>query len=152
MRGIRRSGGRSKSRSSGTYLRADLGIAEFEDPVRRSALTYRAHGLGIEIRPLLGNSSLIVKKMSCFSVFAESVNVQRPRDIFDLLLSQILERERYSAADLIANRPRDADAAGLGERFQARRDFEAVAVNVAVLDHHVAEVNPDAEFEAFIIG
>ena len=50
-------------------------------------------------------------------------------------------------ADLIAHRARDADAAGLGERFQARRHVDAVAEDVVVLDDHVAQIDADAELD-----
>ena len=78
--------------------------------------------------------------------------MQRSSDIFDLLFSQILEREGYSVADLIANGARDADSAGFGERFQARSDIDTVAENVAVFDDHIAEVDSNTELEASLIG
>src|SRR6516162_7155797 len=41
------------------------------------------------------------------------------------LLPEILERVGQLVANVVAYRPRDADAAGLGERFQPRRDVDA---------------------------
>ena len=52
---------------------------------------------------------------------------------------------------MLAHRCRDADAARLGHAFQARRDIDAVAENVAVLDHDVAEIDADAELDAAIL-
>ncbi len=39
----------------------------------------------------------------------------------------------------------DRHAAGRRERFQPRRDVDAVAVEVVALDHHVAEIDADAQ-------
>ncbi len=44
------------------------------------------------------------------------------------------------------NSPGDADAAGVGETLKASGDVNAVAVELLTLDHHVAEVDTDAEF------
>ena len=41
--------------------------------------------------------------------------------------------------------PGDADAAGVGETLQPRRDVDPVTVDLIALDHHVAEVDADAE-------
>jgi hypothetical protein len=49
---------------------------------------------------------------------------------------------------VVAHRPGNADPAGLGERFQACRDIDAVAEDVAFLDNDVAEVDADAELDA----
>jgi len=42
------------------------------------------------------------------------VDAHRPRDVFDLLLAHVLEREVELVANLIADHPADADAARLG--------------------------------------
>ena len=68
-------------------------------------------------------------------------------DVLDALLAEILERDVEPVADLIADRARDADAAGLGELLQARGDVDAVAEDVVVLDDHVAEIDADAELD-----
>ncbi len=47
---------------------------------------------------------------------------------------------------------RDADAAGLGQRFQPRRDVDPVAVDVAVLGDDVAQIEADPENEAAFLG
>ena len=41
--------------------------------------------------------------------------------------------------------PRDADAAGLGQRLQPGRDIDAVAEEIAALDDDVAEIDADAQ-------
>jgi hypothetical protein len=61
------------------------------------------------------------------------------------VLAHRLEREVELRLDLIVDVARDADTARLGEALEARRDVDAVAVDVVVLDDHVAEVDADAE-------
>jgi hypothetical protein len=46
---------------------------------------------------------------------------------------------------VLEHRAGDEDAAGLGQRLQPRGDVDAVAVEVAALDHDVAEIDADAE-------
>src|SRR5262249_29955190 len=49
--------------------------------------------------------------------------------------------------DLIISRAGDDDSPGGSERLQPRRDVDAIAVNIAVLDDDIAEIDPDAELE-----
>src|SRR5262249_15151014 len=51
-------------------------------------------------------------------------------------------------AHLIADHPADADPARLRQGLETGRDVDAVAVNVLVVDDDVAEVQPDAKFDA----
>ena len=75
-------------------------------------------------------------------------DADRTGDVLDALLAEILECELFqSLADLVAHGARDADAAGLGEHFEPRRDVDAVAKDVVVLDDHVAEIDADAELD-----
>jgi hypothetical protein len=46
--------------------------------------------------------------------------------------------------------PRHIDAARLGERFEARRDIDAVAEDVTVLGDDVAEIDADAHRDALL--
>ena len=61
------------------------------------------------------------------------VDADRPADVLDLPLAEILVADLEPVADLIAHRRRYADAAGLGDRLEARRDIDAVAEDVAPL-------------------
>ena len=79
-------------------------------------------------------------------------DAHRPGDVLDLLLAQILERDIELVADFVAHDPADADAARLGQPFQPRRDIDAVAEDVAVLDDDVAQVDADAELDAPVLG
>jgi hypothetical protein len=76
---------------------------------------------------------------------AQCIDPHRPRDILDALLAQIREDVGQLVADVVSHCPRDADPARLCERFEARRDIDAVAEDVVVLDDDVAEIDPDPE-------
>jgi hypothetical protein len=67
------------------------------------------------------------------------------------LLAQILESKGQLVADLVSHHPRDADPAGLCERFQARGDIDAVAKDVVVLDDDVTEIDPDPEADPAVL-
>jgi hypothetical protein len=53
---------------------------------------------------------------------------------------------------VVAHRPGDADAARLGQRFQARRDIDAVAKDLVFLGDDVTEVDADAKPDAPLVG
>ena len=55
-------------------------------------------------------------------------------------------------ADLLVDVRGDADAAGLGQPLEPRRHIHAVAVDVASLDDHLADVDPEAEIDALSGG
>ena len=75
----------------------------------------------------------------------QRIDPHRPGDVLDALLAHVLERVRQPVADLVAHRAGDADAAGLGQRLQPRRDIDAVAEDVVVLGDDVAEIDADAK-------
>ena len=66
--------------------------------------------------------------------------------------THVLEGVGQLVSNLIAHCTRDAEAAGLGQRFQSCSDVDAVAVDVAAIGNDVAEVDPDAEGDAFVLG
>ncbi|MEZ5865581.1 MAG: hypothetical protein R3D25_16485 [Geminicoccaceae bacterium] len=53
---------------------------------------------------------------------------------------------------MLVDVPRDQNAAGCGQRFQACGDVHAVAVDVVVVVDDVAEIDADAEPEALALG
>jgi len=73
-------------------------------------------------------------------------------NILELAFTQILERQFRRIGDEIAHRARDVDRARLGDIFEPRRDVDAVAENISVLHHHIAEIDANAEFDAFPLG
>jgi hypothetical protein len=81
---------------------------------------------------------------------SDAKNVHGLGDVLDLLRADIGEGRSDPRPDMLAHRARDADAAGLGQRLQPRRDVHRVAEEVAVPCHHVAEVEADAELHAAV--
>ena len=65
---------------------------------------------------------------------------------------QILERQIEAGTDLVAHRPRHRDTAGRSDALQPRRDVDAVAENVVVLDDHVAEIDAGAQLDPPVRG
>jgi hypothetical protein len=55
-----------------------------------------------------------------------------------------------AARSILANAGRTANAARLGQAFEAGGDVDAVAKDVAVFDDDVADVNADAELDAVV--
>ena len=84
------------------------------------------------------------------ALFSEkgAIGTHRPGDVLDLLLTHVLERDGELVAHLVAHHPADADAARFGQGFEARRDVDAIAEDVLLIDHDVAEVDADAKFDA----
>jgi len=83
---------------------------------------------------------------------AQRIDPHRSSNVLDALLAPILERINEPVADLVAHHPRDADPAGLCERFQARRDIDAVTEDVAAVDDDVTEIDPDPEPDPAVLG
>jgi hypothetical protein len=77
--------------------------------------------------------------------------MDRPGDVLDAMLAQVDEADRKLLADMLAHRRADADLAGLGERLEPRRDVDAVAKDVVVLDNHVAHVDADTKADALAL-
>src|SRR6516162_707553 len=80
-----------------------------------------------------------------------AVNPYRPRDVFEALFADIGKLGLDLGAHLAERVVRYADAAGLGDAFEPRGDVDAVAVDVAVLDDDVAEVDADPEGDPFLL-
>ena len=85
-------------------------------------------------------------------VHDDAVDADAAGDVLQLVLAQVLERKVELAAYLVVDLGRDADSAGAGERLDARRDIDAVAVDPVSLDHEVAEIDADPERHAALFG
>jgi hypothetical protein len=90
------------------------------------------------------------KALRLLSNIFDAMNPDRPRDILYPSLSSVFERKVGLAFELVADAPSDADSARFGEAFQARRDVDAVAVDVRVFNNHIAGIHPDAELDPAI--
>ena len=82
----------------------------------------------------------------------QGIDPYRPYDVLDALLPHVLEGIREAVADMVANRARNANLAGLRQRFQSSRDIDAVAVNITPVPDDVAEVDPHTELDAPRLG
>jgi hypothetical protein len=78
------------------------------------------------------------------------IDPERPHDVLDLLLPDVREPDIETTVHLLAHRSRHADPAGLGQRFQPRRDIDAVARDVGAVDDDVTQVDADAELDALV--
>src|SRR5271163_150154 len=82
---------------------------------------------------------------------SDAVGPDWPRDVLQRLLADVFEGEVEAARGILLNPRRDADAAGLGQAFEASRDIDAVAKDVTVLDDDVADVDADAKLDAVVL-
>ena len=65
--------------------------------------------------------------------------------------AEIVEACLDLALDVIIGGPGDENAAGLGNPFETRRDVDALAIEIAALDHNVAEIDPNAQHDLAIL-
>ena len=69
------------------------------------------------------------------------------------MLAHVLEDEVELAGHILLDPRRDADAAGVGQRFEPGGNVHAIADNVAVVaDHDLADVDADPIFDPFRRG
>ena len=71
--------------------------------------------------------------------------MHRGRNVLHFLRADIGELHRQLVGNLFMHRARNADAADLGETFETRRDIDAIAEQVAIALHHVADRDADAK-------
>jgi hypothetical protein len=79
---------------------------------------------------------------------SDAVGADRSRDILKRLLAHVFESEVELAHRILPDPGRNANAARLGQAFEAGGDIDAVAEDVAVLDDDVADVDANAELDA----
>jgi hypothetical protein len=82
----------------------------------------------------------------------ELIHSHGPRDVLDLPLARILEAELQLAADLIVDGTGDEHATRRSQRFQPRRDVDAVAVDPGLVVDHISQVETDAKPHAATLG
>src|SRR5271170_6958975 len=81
---------------------------------------------------------------------ANAIDPHRTGNVLDLLFAQILKDKGQPVADVVMNRIGDEHPAGIGQGFDPCGDVDAVAIEVVALDDHVAEIDPDAQFDAVV--
>src|SRR5271165_1136266 len=82
----------------------------------------------------------------------ERIDPHGASDIFDALLSPVGKRVGKPVADMVAHRAGDAEAARLGQSFEAGGDIDPVAEDVALVEDDVAEIDPDAKLDPLRLG
>src|SRR5215472_389797 len=81
-----------------------------------------------------------------FPLRKHAEDMDRLADILERLLADIGDWEIELAARLGQHRARDADATGLGDCLQTRRDVDAVTVYIVIIDDYIAKIYPYAVF------
>ena len=79
---------------------------------------------------------------------SQPIDADRLGDVLELLLTGVFERGVDLAFDLPVGVLGHRHAARLGDRFDPRRDVDAVAEQVAFVGDHVADVDADPECDA----
>ena len=111
---------------------------------RRNRLAFRKRrniGLDIERR----RHRLARSQLWPSPTHDQPVNADRLGYIFDALLAEVFEFKRQLFHDVIVNAARDADTAWVSQPFQTRGDVYAVAENISVLQHDVADIDSDSK-------
>ena len=67
--------------------------------------------------------------------------------MFNLVLTQVLKALIQAITNLIVDAARNADAADVGQCFDAGGDIYALAMDVLAVVHDVAKIDPHAEIE-----
>jgi hypothetical protein len=78
------------------------------------------------------------------------VNVDRPGDILQRLLTRVIDIERQLIARVSEDCPRDTYAAGFGDRIKSRRNVYVVSKDVMGLDDYVADIDAHTESNAAV--
>src|SRR5262249_4377075 len=74
------------------------------------------------------------------------------RNVFKILLTQVTDVEGELAFDLLVSIVGKADLAGASQRLHASRNVDAIAINIALVDDDVTDVDADTEFDPAIFG
>ena len=72
-------------------------------------------------------------------------DADRPVDVLDTDVAAVVETNVDPIANALVDDRRDADPARLGERLQARRDIDTIAVDIVAFNDDVAEVDAYSE-------
>jgi len=76
---------------------------------------------------------------------AKLEGTDRARNVFDALFIQIVEGDRQFMTNVVSYPARHADATRLGEGFETGSNIDAIAEDVPILHHHIADIKADTE-------
>ena len=82
----------------------------------------------------------------------DAEGAHRPIDVLERPLAHILEAEIEPIADIVPDPSGDDDPARSRDAFEPRRHVDAVTIDVAGLDDHVADIDADAKLDAAVPG
>src|SRR6516165_5327979 len=99
-----------------------------------------------------GSPLILAKDSTAIAGVANPVDPYRPGDVLDLLLPQILEDKGQPVAHLVMNRIGDQHPAGISQGLDPCGDVDAGAIEVVVLDDHVAEIDADTQLDTVVRG
>ena len=68
------------------------------------------------------------------------------------MLADVFEAEVEFAYGILLHSGRNADPAGFGQRFQPRRNIDAVAKDIAIFGDDIADVDANAKFDPIVAG
>ena len=74
----------------------------------------------------------------------------RLTDILQSLLADVVEGNIHLAANLPMGVVGDTHTTRLGDPLEARRDIDAVAENIVVVEDDIADMNANAELDALL--
>ena len=125
-------------------------LAKYKNPpVAIAARHTRATAAGhIQLAGRRGQSGLFYLRRRIGPVLAphrHHVGVNRSRNVLHFLRADVGELHRQFVGDLLMHRTGNADAADFREAFETRGNIHAVAKQVAVTLHDVADGNADAK-------
>src|SRR6516162_3061429 len=80
------------------------------------------------------------------------VDPYRASDVFQVLLTHILERKVKLTRCVLLHTGRNADAARIGQCFQASGNVHSITENVTVFDDNIANIDAYSKFDAFFGG
>ena len=83
---------------------------------------------------------------------ANAIDAHRLCDVLELLLAHVGHVDGKLALDLLKSIVRKTNRARRGQRLDPCGDVDAVAVDVALVDDDIADVDADAEFDAAVFG
>ncbi len=64
------------------------------------------------------------------------------------MLAKVFVTQIELFPDLVEYRPSEGDTAGVGKRFEARRNIHTIAKQVIAFNHHVTEIDAYAKAHA----
>ena len=80
-----------------------------------------------------------------------TIDPDRPRDVLELVLSSIVHSDIELGLHLVMYNAAETNPAGLGNRFQTRRNIHPISKNVSALDNNIANVYTDTKLYALAL-